>query len=187
MAAAGIIAHRAPPSRHNRIRRGICSLALRNRAQSPSRSLPLFSRAGRSSLRVALSTNASLLPLGAFALVPLLHDDRPRTCVPMTTAPNGILSQTGSSRWAVYVSLFGLRLWRLPLTRNTGDAPEVASGRSASPHGIRRSSALTRGAPAVLAHLEHAASRLDLRPDAPSGHEGAGEHGRLRNRSRARR
>ena len=135
--------HRAPPSRRNRIWRGICSLALRNhRAQSPSRSLPLFSRAGRSSLRVALSTNASLLPLGAFALVPLLHDDKPRTCVPMTTTPNGILKQQQPVCGIPFI-LRATALARLSLTRNTGDALEVAPGRSASPHGIRRSSAIS--------------------------------------------
>src|SRR5262249_52017317 len=36
----------------------------------------------------ALSPTASSLPPGAFGLVPLLHDGRPRISVPMITTPN---------------------------------------------------------------------------------------------------
>ena len=63
----------------------------------------------------------------------------------MTTTPNGILKQQQPVCGIPFI-LRATALARLSLTRNTGDALEVASGRSAS----------------VLAHLEHAASRLDL-------------------------
>src|SRR5580704_1675528 len=56
-----------------------------HRAQTPSRSLPLSVHAGRSRFRGALSTKASLLPPRAFGLSPLLHDDRLRIAVPLTT------------------------------------------------------------------------------------------------------
>jgi hypothetical protein len=58
------------------------------RARMLSRLLPLSVHAGRSCLRGALSTTASSLPPGAFGLVPLLHDDRPRISAPMITTPN---------------------------------------------------------------------------------------------------
>src|SRR5271166_1232497 len=61
------------------------------RAQTPSRSLPLSVHAGRYRFRGALSTKASLLPPGAFGLVPPLHDDRTQISVPMTTTPAAFL------------------------------------------------------------------------------------------------
>jgi hypothetical protein len=48
-----------------------------------SRSFPLFALGA---LRAALSASGLLLPLGAFGLVPPLHDDAPPTCIPMTTS-----------------------------------------------------------------------------------------------------
>ena len=58
------------------------------RARMLSRLLPLSVHAGRSCPRGALSTTASSLPPGAFGLVPLLHDGRPRIFVPMITTPH---------------------------------------------------------------------------------------------------
>src|ERR1700758_1736356 len=62
------------------------------RAQMPSRSLPLSVHAERYRFRGALSTKASLLPPGAFGLVPPLHDDRPQISVPMTTTAVAFLT-----------------------------------------------------------------------------------------------
>jgi hypothetical protein len=65
----------------------------------PSRSLPLSVHAERYRFRGALSTKASLLPPGAFGLVPPLHDDRPQISVPMTTTPVAFLtSETPAGR-----------------------------------------------------------------------------------------
>ena len=71
-----------------------------DRAQTPSRSLPLSVHAERSRFRGALSTKASLLPLGAFGLVPPLHDDRPQISVPMTTISECTLT-IGNTGWGV--------------------------------------------------------------------------------------
>jgi len=43
--------------------------------------------------------------------------------------------------------------------------------------GVRYSPAPIRGGRLVVAHLEHAPGRLDLRPCAPPGDKGAGERG----------
>ena len=71
-----------------------------HRAQMPSRSRSLFARNVRLYLQGALSTKASLLPLGAFGLVPPLHDDRPQISVPMTTISECTLT-IGNTGWGV--------------------------------------------------------------------------------------
>jgi hypothetical protein len=140
----------------------------------PSRSLPLSVHAGRSRLRVALSTTASLLPPGAFGLVLLLYDDRPRTCVPMTTTPNGIL-KIGNSWWRYPLQCPGYGFRQLLLTRNTGAAPKVVSGRSRLPSRRPMQPCPDPLHRLVLSHLECAPGDLDLGPDAPPGDEGVGK------------
>lgn len=123
-------------------------------AQTPSRSWPQFPRAAQSRPRAALSTNASLLPIGAVGLVPLLHDGMPPTCISMTTTPRAFSkSATPSSRCPVCSRLRAV----VPLLAdptglpgrhcpNSGSAPKVASGIAiAAAHGLRRSPVLTRG------------------------------------------
>ena len=133
------------------------------RAQTPSRSLLLSVHAGRSRFRGALSTKALSLPPGALWLVLPLHDDRPRIAVPLTTAPERIL-EVDNSRWAASLSLLALRFRRLLLTRNTRSALEVASGRSRLPSRRPMQPGPDPWCRLVLAHLEHAAGRLDPSP-----------------------
>jgi hypothetical protein len=132
----------------------------RRRAQTPSRSLPLFSRAARSCLRVALSTNASLLPRAAFGRVPPLHDERPPICVPMTITPVAFSpSETPVGRFPFRRTSLGVASARPAYN------PPVVTASDAAPHPWRR---------VVLSHLEHTPDRLHLGPYAPPGDECAG-------------
>jgi hypothetical protein len=111
---------------------------------------------------------------GAFGLVLLLYDDRRRTCVPMTTTPNGIL-KIGNRWWRYPLQCPGYGFRQLLLTRNTGSAPEVASGRSRLPSRCPMQPCSDPRRRVLLSHLEHASGRLDLRPRAPPGDECARE------------
>jgi hypothetical protein len=110
------------------------------RAQMPSRSLPLFSRAARSCLRVALSTNASLLPRAAFGRVPPLHDERPPICVPMT------ITRVALSPSETPVGRFPFRRTSLGVAsaRPVYNPPVVTESDAPRPHPWRR---------VVLSHL----------------------------------
>jgi hypothetical protein len=112
----------------------------RRRAQMPSRSLPLFSRAARSCLRVALSTNASLLPRAAFGRVPPLHDERPPICVPMTITPVAFSpSETPVGRFPFRRTSLGVAsarpVYNPPVVTESDAAPppSVAPGRPLAP------------------------------------------------------
>src|SRR5215831_17380078 len=115
-------------------------------AQTYSRSLPLFARAGRPPLPGILSTKPSLLLPGAFGLVPPLHDDKPRISVPKP--PLRLRSQNH----------------QLPCSALCGDGinkkhrsvPKVASNRI-SLHSVRcsppRPAAPVHPPPGFLSHL----------------------------------
>jgi hypothetical protein len=109
------------------------------RAQTPSRSLPRSVHAERYRFRGALSTKASLLPPGAFGLVPPLHDDRPQISVPMTTTPVACLtSETPAGRSSFRSPASGCRALRdsiSPAVRASDAVPprSAALGRPLAP------------------------------------------------------